>query len=353
MIHVGLDVHHMNSVVRAMTEDGELFPARRIHHDDLDALWQYLAPFGDEPKRVVFEATANARWMRRQLATDPTIRPVAVTPHKVRIIADTVAKTDKIDATVLANLSRMDALPEAWLPDGEVEELRELTRHRTDLVRQRTFAKNQINAVLVRHGLLRPYKDIFGVRGAAWLRQVDLPRAMRLQVDRWLESLDLVRRQIDAVEAVLYRELLPRPRWRDEAALLGTMPNVGQLTAVTILAELGDWRRFRSRAAVAAYAGLVPSSKRSDRSTRYGRLTKRGPTGLRRILILVARGAARRSLRYGDLYRRVKRHNGANKAKTAVARQLLEDAWTILRKGEPFRDSSEQAESLARVGCRP
>lgn len=352
MIHVGLDVHHRNSVVRAMTEDGELFPPRRIYHDNLDALWQYLAPFGDQPKRVVFEATANARWMRRQLAADPSITPVAVTPHKVRIIADTVAKTDTIDATVLANLSRMDALPEAWLPDDDVEELRELTRHRTDLVRQRTFAKNQINATLVRYGLLRPYKDVFGVRGVAWLRQVELPKAMRLQVDHGLASLDHLQRQIDAAERLLYRDLAARPRWAGETALLMTLPNVGKLTAVTILAELGDWRRFGRRAAVAAFAGLVPSSKRSDRSSRYGRLTKRGPTGLRRILILVARGAARKSPRYGQLYQRIKGRKGANKAKTAVARQLLEDAWTMLRKGEPFRPWPEQAESLTRVGCR-
>lgn len=350
MIHVGLDVHHRNSVVRAMTEDGELFPARRIHHDNLDALWQYLARFGDEPKRVVFEATANARWMRRQLAADPSITPVAVTPHKVRIIADTVAKTDKIDATVLASLSRMDALPVAWLPGAEVEELRELTRHRTDLVRQRTFAKNQVNATLVRCGLLRPYKDVFGVRGVTWLRQIALPTAMRLQVDHWLEAIDLVQPQIKAVEVRLYRDLIRRPRWAKEIALLMTMPNVGKLTAVTILAELGDWTRFRSRAAVAAFAGLVPSSKRSDRSCRYGRLTKRGPTGLRRILVLVARGAARQSARYGRLYERVKVRKGANRGKIAVARQLLEDAWTMLRKGEPFRPWPEQAESLTRVG---
>lgn len=350
MIHVGLDVHHSNSMVRAMTEDGELFPARRIHHDHLDALWQYLARFGDQSKRVVFEATANARWMRRCLQADPSITPVAVTPHKVRIIADTVAKTDKIDATVLASLSRMDALPEAWLPDEEVEELRELTRHRTDLVRQRTLAKNQINAALIRRGLLRPYKDVFGVRGLAWLRETALPAAVRQQVDHWLEGLDLLQRQIARVEGTLYRDLARRRRWIDEMALLTTMPNVGRLTALTILAELGQWQRFASRGAVAAFAGLVPVSKRSDRSARYGRLSKRGPSGLRRILVLVARGAARRSLRYGRLYERLKRGKGANKAKTAVARQLLEDAWTMLRKGEPFRDVAEQAESLTRAG---
>ena len=94
--------------------------------------------------------------MQRWLRQDKTVESVAVTPHKVRIIAETVAKTDKIDALVLATLSKMDALPRGWLPDEQVEELRELTRHRAMLVRLRTMAKNRINGVLIRRGLLRP-----------------------------------------------------------------------------------------------------------------------------------------------------------------------------------------------------
>ena len=160
MIHVGLDLHHKNSYIRAMDDDGVLYAGKRIYHSDIMELWQYLAQFGKQKKRVVFEATANARWMERLLKEDPTIEPVAVTPHKVRIIAETVAKTDKIDATVLTSLSKMDALPRAWLPDEEVEDLRELTRHRAVLVQLRTRAKNRINGVLIRRVMLRPYGDI-------------------------------------------------------------------------------------------------------------------------------------------------------------------------------------------------
>lgn len=103
MIHIGLDLHQKNSYVQALTNDGELFPGQRIDHSDPSAFWQYFSQFGDEPKRVVFEATAKAQWMDRLLWQDPTIESVAVTPHKMRIIAETVAKTDKIDATVLAD----------------------------------------------------------------------------------------------------------------------------------------------------------------------------------------------------------------------------------------------------------
>ena len=88
MIHVGIDLHHRNSYVQGVTDAEQWVPGRRIYHDRIEQLWQYLGQFGPGPKRVVFEATANARWMARLLAEDPTVEPVAVTPHKVRIIAE-------------------------------------------------------------------------------------------------------------------------------------------------------------------------------------------------------------------------------------------------------------------------
>ena len=268
MIHVGIDLHHKNSYVKALTDEGEVIAGRRIYHSDMDELWQYLGQFGSEKKRVVFEATANARWLERLLQEDPTVAPVAVTPHKIRIIAETVAKTDQIDALVLASLSKMDALPRAWLPDEEVEELRELTRHRAALVFLRTRAKNQVNGVLIRRGLLRPYQDIFGVWGRQWLAQLELSWSMRIQVDHWCGLIDAYQKRIKAVENKLYQHLARQERWSGDLALLETMPGWGKLTALTVLAELGDYRRFRSRGAVSSFAG-------SGRKTDAGRMKSR------------------------------------------------------------------------------
>lgn len=350
MIHVGIDLHHKNSYVRAISDDGEIFPGRRIYHTDISDLWQYLSQFGEESKRVVFEATANARWMYRLLSDDPTVEPVAVTPHKVRIIAETVAKTDKIDATVLAGLSKMDALPRAWLPDESIEQLRELTRYRAGLVQMRTRAKNKVNGVIVRYGLVRPYGNIFGTYGRKWLSEVDLPDFMRMQVDNWLDTIDHLNGKISAVEERLYKGYAKDPRWSSDVDILLTMPGWGKLTCLTVLAELGDYSRFRSRASVSCFAGLVPSSKRSDKSCRYGHISKRGSTELRRILIEVTINAIRKVPRYGRLYARLKKERGGNVAKTAIARQMLEDGWTMLMKSEPFRYEPVQVETMMRAG---
>jgi len=351
MIHVGIDLHHRNSYVAAIDDHGTRFAGRRIEHTNMEQLKQYLGQFGTQRKRVVFEATANARWMQRWLQKDETVQAVAVTPHKVRIIAETVAKTDKIDAFVLASLSKMDALPAAWLPDEQVEELRECIRHRAALVRLRTRAKNRINGVLVRHGRLRPYGDIFGKWGLDWLDKADLPAMMRLQVNQWLETIDFYDKKIKVVEAKLYDGLAKSDRWRKEVAILQTMPGWGKLTALSVLAELGDYRRFRRRSEVSSFAGLAPISKRSDKSCRYGRISKRGSTVLRDILVEVSINAVRRVPRYGRLYERLKAAKSGNVGKVAVARQMLEDGWTMLMKDEPFRYEPAQAvETLTRVG---
>ena len=174
MIYVGMDLHRKNSYVTAISSDGEEFPSRRIHHDMIEELWQYLDQFGDERIRVAFESTGNARWMHRLLSRRSNVEPVMVTPHKVRIIAESVAKSDRVDAGVLAYLNSLDALPRSWVPDEAVEELRELTRHRAALVRRRTQTKNLIGGILTRCGVLRPYQDIFGRRGRAWLKGLRL-----------------------------------------------------------------------------------------------------------------------------------------------------------------------------------
>ncbi|MGC9523863.1 MAG: IS110 family transposase [Anaerolineae bacterium] len=353
MIHVGMDLHRNNSMVVAICDKtGEQFPRRRIDNAKSEDLWQYLAQFDSEPIRVVLEATGNSRWMYRLLRSMDNVEPVVVVPQKIRIIAETVSKSDRVDAETLAFLSTLNALPRSWVPDAAVEELRELTRHRAALVRRRTQTKNSISGILTRCGLRRPYDDMYGVRGLAWLREVELPGYMRYQVDIWLQTLEHIESQIQKVEGILYGRLSKSDRWKDDVELLMTMPGVGKLTALTILAELGDYHRFRRRSQVASFAGLTPKSKRSNETVRYGRITRRGPAALRTILIEVSLHAVRQSVRYRPLYEKFRSQKRCNAGKAAVARQMIEDAWTMLRKRQAFHEPlvADYTRQPARVG---
>ena len=121
------------------------------------------------------------------------------------------------------------------------------------------------------------------------------------------------------------------------AALLQTMPGIGMITALTILAELGSLKRFKSRAAVANYAGLVPVIRDSNTKHYSGGITHRGSSHLRAVLTEAAWMAVSRVPTYDALFRRVAERGGKQTAIVAVARRMLEDSWVMLKKDEAFR----------------
>lgn len=118
--------------------------------------------------------------------------------------------------------------------------------------------------------------------------------------------------------------------------LLVTMPGIGQLTALTILGEWGDWKRFKSPGAVANYAGLTPTVASSNATSHYGHLSKQGPRYLRWILAEAAQVARRKVPRYAEKYEGVALKKGAGVATMAVARRMLEHAWLMLKRREKF-----------------
>jgi transposase len=129
--------------------------------------------------------------------------------------------------------------------------------------------------------------------------------------------------------------------------VLQSIPGVGPITALTILAELGDASRFHSRAAVANYAGLTPIVRDSNEKQRRGGISHRGSAHLRAVLMEAAWTGAGKAPQYADLFTRVAARRGKQVAITAVARRILEDAWTLWRKGEPFRHLSPTRASAA------
>jgi len=116
--------------------------------------------------------------------------------------------------------------------------------------------ENRIHAVLHRRRILAPTADMFTKASRAFLDQLKLDEAGRTIVDRYLLTMEQIDRTINESMGSL-RDLVRLPRWAKHTALLRTMPGIGLITALTILAELGSLERFRSGAAVSNYAGLV------------------------------------------------------------------------------------------------
>ena len=347
MITVGMDVHVRNSYLHVTDDAGNVMRRGRCRNTLMD-LAKFLGPIEREALqrggavRTVLESTTNSRAIQRMLreygrAAGIDLTAEVLDARKIRIIAESVCKCDRLDAKVLGELARSNLkLPVCYMPDDEEFALREHLRARSDLVRMRTMLKNRVHAILHRRGILAPAADLFTKAGRAFLGQLDLDEAGRTILDRYLETMDQIHRAVDE-STVSLKELMRRPRWGKAAALLQSMPGIGLITALTILAELGNLKRFRSRAAVANYAGLVPVVRDSNQKHYSGGISHRGSNHLRAVLAEAAWMAVPRVPVYRHLFERVEQKKNKATAIVAVARRMLEDAFTLLKRDEAFR----------------
>jgi transposase len=340
---VGMDVHVRNSFLHVTEADGQLLRRGRVGNT-LGEISKFLGeiPGRDQPMRVVLESTTNSRAIQRMMLeygkqAGVEVQAQVLDARKLRVIAESVSKCDRQDAAVLNELARSNyKLPACYIPDDEMFALREHLRARSDLVRMRTMLKNRIHSILHRRGILNPLKDLFTKDGRKWLGEIKLDEAGRLILDGYLSTLDQLTQTIDESTSALTR-LSKSQRWCKQVALLKTMPGVGPITSLTILAELGDIHRFKSRAAVSNYTGIVPVVRDSNEKKFSGHITHRGPAHLRSVLVEAAWTSVGRVPQYGVIYQRIAAKRAKQIAIVAVARRMLEDAWTMLIRDEVFR----------------
>ena len=207
---------------------------------------------------------------------------------KAKALAPLTAKTDKIDARVLAELARRDLVPAIWLPDPSVRAERERARFRLHLVKHRTALKNRIHATLMTFGHQVPVSDLFGRRRPPAARRLELPEPWTTTLSRSLELVDDLDRQIAAVRGRAAGDGR-RPPLRP-AARHG--PGHRLILGYTIAAEIGDIGRFASPKRLAGYTGLCPQVYQSGHTDRRGSLAKNGPKYLRWALIEAATHAS-------------------------------------------------------------
>lgn len=177
-------------------------------------------------------------------------------PLKTRAIAEARIKTDALDAKILAQLLAVDFIPATWVATKNEYKLRILLHHRSiRLAKIRTMLKNKIHAALIRNGLNPPCTDLFGKRGRLFLERISLPEADQIVMISCLKLLDHVQREIDELEGEVHDKVKDAPNVR----LLIGIPGINVLSALTILAEIGDIMRFPTPKKLTSYAELVPS----------------------------------------------------------------------------------------------
>ena len=328
MIHVGVDLHQRFCYMTALDARGRLIQAGQVRNEEA-ALQQYFRQFRG-PVQAAVEACGFWPAFRRAVPKHVEVRMVH--PQRVKAIAAAKLKNDRIDSATLAHLLRCDLLPEAWMADEGTRELRQQVRMRATLVRQRTRLKNQVHAILHQQGVRYEGSDLFGRGGRAWLRQVSLPAAGGYAVRVYLKLIDEYSRELQMQE----REL--RKRWQKEARVrwLETIPGIGWYSAILLVAEIGDIRRFADKRALTNYAGLVPWLRESADKRRSGGITRVGSPWLRWIMVEAGQTALRTAPEVQRWAKSMLRKKHKNTVVVAVARKLLVAVWAMLRDGVAY-----------------
>src|SRR5215207_3565167 len=335
MLHAGLDLSRRRLDFHLLDEGGEGVEvgAAPPDADGLRSLAERVGRHG-QPVRAAIESMNGARFVHDQLELAGWQVEIA-DAQKVKGLAPLACKTDRIDACVLAELSRRELVPAIWLPDPSVRAERERARFRLHLVRHRSSLKQRVHAVLLAHGKPCPVSDLFGVRGRQLLARLRLPEPWQGTVAASLRLIDELDREISDREAEL-RRLGVSHRY---APLLLTVPGIGWVLAYTIAAEIGDIDRFPSPTKLAGYTGLCPRVYQSGESDRRGPLARQGPRYLRWALVEAATHACTHPA-YRDRYQRTKtrlgKQRGAKVAQVDLARRLAEAIWHMLTRDQPF-----------------
>jgi len=290
------------------------------------------------PFQAVVEATASYLWLW-ELIEPLAQRVVLANSKKLRIIAESTNKSDKVDARVLADFLARDLIREAYRPTPRQREHRTLVRHRQFLQKMRTQVRNKVRQIVANVNADR--RDLFTRRGLEALAEAPLCAADRYAVEDLLAQLADLEARLTALKRQLaaFAQAAPELEQR-QRALLRSIPGVGPVTIDVVLAELGTVSRFPSAKQVTAYAGLAPGRRESAGKARDLGITKHGPSLLRWILVEAAWRTIRGSDRYRALYERLKRRRGARRAIVALARRLLELIYAVLRDEVPYTEAS-------------
>jgi transposase len=354
---MALDVHKLSIVAATLPPAGGKPELHRIETTER-AIRRLIDRLGGPARLAVcYEAGPGGFDLLRLLERIGVACDV-VAPSLVPVRAGDRVKTDRRDAKKLVRLFRAGELVFVDPPDERTEGLRDLVRCRDDLRGARTAARHRVAKQLLRHGrVYRDGKKAWTLMHRAWVERQRLPDPLaQAALEQMLVHLDGLDRQIAALDAELER-IAGQDPWREPVAALVRFRGVSTRTALALIAEIGDFRRFGHPRELASWLGITPSEYSSGDSQHRGHITKAGNRHARRLLVEAAwhyrhrprrpgHGPApsdrawhaqiRLHQRHRDLAARGKKTTVAN---VAVARELAGFLWAEMTD-QPHREEA-------------
>jgi transposase len=331
---VGIDWATRRARWHAVTPSGALIDEGWTPADE-DGLAMLVGHLGPDAVACL-EMMSGAAWVRDRLVAAGWSVQV-VDARKAKAVGSLAAKTDKLDARVLAELVRRDLVPQVHVPTFADRELKERLGRRMHMVRLRTAAINRAHGVLSQFGVTLAFKRLREPDRDELLIDRGIPEVWRRSIAEAVAVVTMLDQRLIPLE----QELSPLARADPRVQLLVTIPGVGELLGLTIACEIGEISRFSSARKLIGYSGLTPRVYQSGQKARTGKLSKTGSTMLRWAAIEAAQQAWRPSNPWHRLYLDVKQRCGGkgNPAKAAVARKVLIATWHVLALQQSFNPS--------------
>jgi transposase len=330
MLYCGIDIGSKSSYLFVTTKSG-----RRLLSGEVATTREgfecRLKRFVPEKLAVAIEAGNQTAWIYDALVAMGA-KVTVVNPAKVRMIAESRCKTDKIDAKTLCFLLRLKALPHpVHMPGEAARALRGLLVARRQLIWTRTKLCNVVRGMVRQEGIQLESRALSSFIG--WKRLMgqgfDRPHVATI-VSSFYETFVSLTHSIQQIE----RELAACERKDRRSARLQTMPKVGRIASLTFLAAVDDVKRFGSSRKLVGYSGLAPTVRSSSGRTEYGSITRAGRHELRGVWVqiahLVAIDTSRATRPLRTWFNRVARRRGKKTAVVALARRLLVIAYHLL-----------------------
>ena len=322
-VYVGLDTHKETIHGTAINQDGEIVASCKFKNGE-DALLGFLKDFSIWNTEIAIEACNIWRGCNKIL-TERGYKVKLANPIRCSQIARD-KKTDKKDSEIIAELLRTGFLPEVFIPSERMLELKDLTRHKCYLTREKTRIQNKIKSFLLRVGIEYDRK-IWNEIGIKWLKDLR---------DEKIDAFIRIYGQILIEEKKVLKKIGQISRKTEDMSLLRTIPGVGELGSVMIYTEIADISRFSSPKYLHAYAGYAPGIYQSGSKTRT---KKRREVNhwFKWIISQCVGNSILMQNRFQKHYYKICKKKGWKTAKKSTGRKMLTVIWHMLNNKVPYQ----------------
>jgi len=332
---IGMDVHKETIAVAIAEKHGTPRYYGEIANT-AEAITKLVKKVVSNGGRAAFcyEAGPCGYGVYRQI-TDMGYRCDVVAPSLIPKKAGDRVKTDRRDAVTLTRLYRADELTSVWVPDQKQEAIRDLTRIREDMKSMERHARQRLSGFLLRNKKIYTGKNKWTQAHFRWLEKIRFESPIQQIVfQEYVDTVKQLQGRVASLEEEMRKALAGWSMGVVVEALM-SLRGVNLVTAMTIVAEIGDMRRFESPRQLMAYLGLVPSENSSGKRQRRGEITKTGNSHVRRVLIEASWSYRLPARKTAHLQRKAEKTTEAVQAIAWKAqKRLCRRYWHLTLKGK-------------------